>query len=112
MNIKNTINIKYRKKPITVEAMRIEPDNISYILMWGNGKIRKIDFDCLGYSSALSIMTSTGEHKARTGDWIVKGINGEFYAMPNDTFIELYEIADESTETDGGIPVINWEEKV
>ena len=100
---------KYRKKPIVVEAMQLSRFNLNEILIWGNKKIEQKYADFTGFScyhSAVAITTSTGTHDAYEGDWIVKGINGEFYAMPDNTFKELYEPADE--DTDRTVPVINW----
>lgn len=104
---------KYRKKPIVVEAMQISRYNLNEILTWGNKKIEQKYADFTGFSSyhfAVTIITSTGTHDAYEGDWIVKGINGQFYAMPDDTFKELYEPVNDTT--DETVPVINWEEKV
>ena len=108
---------KYRKKPIVVEAMHISRFNYSEILAWGNGNIDlKHSFD--SYHSvfdnyrniAVTITTSTGTHDAYEGDWIVKGINGQFYAMPDDTFKELYEPVENDTGNEN-LQVINWLKK-
>lgn len=108
---------KYRKKPIVVEAMQVSMSNFSKIIDWGNGRITNNIGDVIGFSRPigyvyciLTIKTSTGTHTAGEGDWIVKGINGEFYAMPNDTFKELYEPVNDTA--DENIPVIDWMEKV
>lgn len=108
---------KYRKKPIVVEAMQVSSSNFSKIIAWGGGRITNNIDDGCGFSMAirytyciLTIKTSTGTHTASEGDWIVKGINGEFYAMPDDTFKELYEPADGNTGF--AVPVIDWMEKV
>lgn len=108
---------KYRKKPIVVEAMQVSRTNYNKIIDWGNGRIMHNIDGGSGFAMSiryayciLTIKTSTGTHTASEGDWIVKGINDEFYAMPDDTFKELYEPADENT--DCTVPVIDWMEKV
>ena len=105
---------KYRKKPIVVEAMHISRFNYSEILAWGKGNIDLKYHDFCGFDSyrtvALTITTSTGTHDAYEGDWIVKGINGQFYAMPNDTFKELYEPVENDTGNEN-LQVINWLKK-
>ena len=106
---------KYRKKPIVVEAMQLNRSNLNKIIDWGDGRINI--FDGCGFATSIryayctvEIKTSTGTHTAGEGDWIVKGINGEFYAMPDDTFKELYEPTDGNTGC--AVPVIDWMEKV
>lgn len=104
---------KYRKKPIVVEAMHISRFNDSEILAWGKGKIQlKYDFNF--YTTiqriTMTITTSTGTHDAYEGDWIVKGIKGEFYAMPDSTFNELYEPVEDDAGNEN-LQVINWMKK-
>lgn len=109
---------KYRKKPIVVEAMHISQFNYSEILAWGKGNIELKNQDFCGFRTdvyryrhvALTITTSTGTHDAYEGDWIVKGINGQFYAMPDDTFKELYEPAENDAGNEN-LQVINWLKK-
>lgn len=105
---------KYRKKPIVVEAMHISRFNYSEILAWGNGNIDLKHHDFCGFDNyrriAVTITTSTGTHDAYEGDWIVKGINGQFYAMPDDTFKELYEPVEDDTGNEN-LQVINWLKK-
>ena len=107
---------KYRKKPIVVEAMHISRFNYSEILAWGNGNIDLKYHDFCGFDTAMhrhiamTITTSTGTHDAYEGDWIVKGINGQFYAMPDDTFKELYEPAENDAGNEN-LQVINWLKK-
>ena len=40
----------------------------------------------------LTIKTLEGEHKASIGDFIIKGVKGEFYPCKPDIFYETYEI--------------------
>jgi len=82
--------MKYRKKPIEVEAFRfgekydvmpfwiIEASNMGYI---------RIDFD----EDTAVIDTLEGTMTVNPGDWIVKGIKGELYPVKHDIFIETYE---------------------
>lgn len=41
----------------------------------------------------LTISTLEGEHIARHGDWIIKGVQGEFYPCKPDIFAATYEAA-------------------
>ena len=100
---------KYRKKPIVVEAIQVMPYNLGEIIRWGNGKILdkniyRIGTDTANFSCAVTIETSTGTHDAFSGDWIVKGVDGQFYAMPDKTFRQLYEKVEEAEPS----PEIGW----
>lgn len=43
------------------------------------------------FRNELLIQTPEGEHRARVGDWIIKGIKGEFYPCKPDIFESTYE---------------------
>lgn len=104
METTNTTKIpKYRKKPILVEAVKITVENLPLILTWGEGKY-EVGYDIGKYAIRVTITTTTGRHTATEGDWIVKGVNGQFYAMPDETFQTLYEPEDAPDKVD----VIKW----
>ncbi len=56
---------KFKKKPIIIDAFQTKIEII--------------------------IPTLEGDHKANVGDWIIKGINGEFYPCKPDIFEKTYE---------------------
>lgn len=98
---------KYRKKPILVEAVQIRLENLPLLMTWGEGYIEtehEIGYDIGKYSIRVTITTTTGQHTATEGDWVVKGVNGQFYAMPDETFQTLYEPEDAPDKVD----VIKW----
>jgi hypothetical protein len=43
----------------------------------------------------FGIKTLEGSLKVSDGDWIIKGIKGEFYPIKNDIFLETYEKVEE-----------------
>jgi hypothetical protein len=49
-------------------------------------------------SGTLNIITLEGTHVADKGDWIVKGIKGEFYPVKPDIFDATYEVVTDGTE--------------
>lgn len=76
--------MKYRKKTVTVEAVRWTGDNRKEIY----------DFCSDAYManySKLYIKTLEGVYIAREGDYIIKGVHGEFYPCKPDIFEETYE---------------------
>ena len=81
--------MKYRKKPVVIEAMQFYGDSTELILVFGQGKIRQVAQDC------LAIGTLEGTMHARLGDYIIKGVAGEFYPCKPDIFIATYEPADD-----------------
>ena len=79
--------MKYRKKPVTVEAIRWMGDNAPEVdLFVFDHENRYWDDD-----NKLIIKTLEGEMIAELGDWIIKGIKGEFYPCKNDVFEQTYE---------------------
>lgn len=42
--------------------------------------------------TTIIISTLEGDMKADVGDWVIKGIHGEFYPCKHDIFIESYDI--------------------
>ena len=96
--------MRYRKKPVVIEA-----------LVWDGSHHRGM-FEFLGGSSSeaisgygdnfyidhskveggLMLKTLEGEHKASIGDYIIKGISGEFYPCKPDIFKLTYDKIDKS----------------
>ena len=67
---------KYRKKPIVIEAHQLTKYSLLEICRWMNSKCDWIDN---GESIELTIPTLEGNMTANVGDYIIKGIKGEFY---------------------------------
>lgn len=92
--------MKYRKKPITVDAIQIH-GNVSEIKSfigengdvsisdsaWRAGQFRPM--------TMVVIHTLEGDMTATDGDYIIKGIKGEFYPCKKAIFEETYEIVTE-----------------
>lgn len=83
----------FRKKPVVIEAVLLTsatPDE-EIIEFLGDAVY---DFD----EYALYLMTLEGEMRASVGDWIIRGVQGEFYPCKPDIFEATYEPATPSTE--------------
>lgn len=78
---------RYRKKPVEVEACQLAKGNIESVCCWCGGQI--LEFE--GYRFGIGIRTLEGPHVARLGDWIVRGIEGEFYPVQDRIFGATYE---------------------
>ena len=80
---------KYRKKPVVIEALRWTGVFDHKLLSFINTNLV-----ALGSSDGeayLLIKTLEGDHKATVGDYIIKGIKGEFYPCKPDIFEKTYE---------------------
>jgi hypothetical protein len=80
--------MKFRKKPIVIEAMLWdgEEETANEILKWADGNVlwhRK--------HKSIAIPTLEGAMNASIGDWIIRGVNGEFYPCKPDIFEATYE---------------------
>jgi len=85
--------MKYRKKPIVIEAIRYNGDNFNCIRLFvGNTPLHRVGDDKLGIQTLEGIMI------ANPGDWIIKGIKGEFYPCKNDIFEATYDLLVEKEE--------------
>lgn len=81
---------KYRKKPIVIEAIQYDGKNMNQIISeLGMPEIGE-DF----ISNDLIISTLEGDMRASIGDYIIKGVMGEFYPCKADVFDKSYELVD------------------
>jgi len=83
--------MKYIKKPIVVEAIECKGlsnkhDVEQFIGDYG---------DYSAYTKGFHILTLEGEMVARMGDYIIKGIKGEFYPCKPDIFKMTYDKVEE-----------------
>lgn len=91
---------KYIKKPVQIEAIQLKEDNIIEVfdfLDGANYKETKSAEELEDFSKAMleqgyiEIETLEGMMKASFGDYIIKGIKGEFYPCKPDIFIATYK---------------------
>ena len=77
---------KFRKKPVVIEAVQFNGENQSEIISFA-GKVAKME----GTLKHLIIKTLEGRMSVSSGDWIIKGVKGEFYPCKPDIFEATYE---------------------
>ena len=82
--------MKYRKKPVIIEAVRWKGFNEDEIFEFTHGEADYCANDC-----RMFINTLEGTMEASTGDYIIKGVNGEFYPCKPDIFEKTYEKVEE-----------------
>ena len=84
-----------RKKPVVVEAVQFVDTEESILKLSELGLDPvKIDYD-VPDSPILKIETLEGLMIATEGDYIIKGVQGEFYPCKPDIFAETYEETEE-----------------
>lgn len=81
---------KARKKQLLVEYIQYDGDNHQDLYDWSNGTVHP-DFETSDPYSFL-VNTLEGVMVVGLGDYIVKGVNGEFYPVKKDIFHKTYEI--------------------
>lgn len=86
---------KYRKKPVVIDAWQLTKENVEVgIPDWINlDTVHIVDGDVL----FAEIVTLEGVMQANEGDYIIKGVQGEFYACKPDIFEQTYEVAENET---------------
>ena len=95
--------MKFRKKPVEIEAVQLRwttwneiCDFLGDIISENNpGRSVQGFSDTCGEEGPpyieLTIPTLEGDHIARHGDWIIRGVKGEFYPCKPDIFEATYE---------------------
>ena len=81
--------MKYRKRPVVIDAIKYD----------GVAMGSAMDFIDLDHSysdaddgeASLFIPTLEGEMEAKPGDWIIRGVQGEYYPCKPDIFEATYE---------------------
>ena len=92
---------KYRKKPVVIEAIQYKDDSKETLdAMREFVTARKLTIDIVDTAwkagqgppcRMITIETLEGDHRVTLGDFIIKGIAGEFYPCKPDIFHATYE---------------------
>ncbi len=100
---------KFRKKPIVIEAVHFDgsPESASAICRWTNDNPKdpmnepSVDYVIQdGLVTNMECATLEGFLHVSPGDWMIKGVNGEFYPCKPDIFEKTYERVDVPTAID------------
>ena len=82
-------DVKYRKKPVVIEAFQWMIDVVPQ--WWTDAKGLKLDVA----TGSVFIPTLEGIHEARPGDFIICGVKGELYPCKPDIFSMTYETTED-----------------
>ena len=91
---------KFRKKPVTIEARKLTEANALECAAWCGGLLHRAPkpSDHTDVAIWIDIPTLEGTMKADRWDWIIKGVQGEFYPCKPDIFEATYEPVTEAME--------------
>ena len=84
---------RYRKKPVEVEAHQLMPFNVTEVAEWCGGQmVEEIDpINVQNLYVGLNIATLEGVMRASQGDYVIRGVKGEFYPCKEHIFEATYE---------------------
>lgn len=95
--------MKYRKKPTVVEAMQLTNENLLEVKEWCNGELVP-NAETSGYD--LYISTLEGIMHADINDYIIQGVEGNFYPCKPDIFEKTYEVASQQSQLDDNQQIV------
>jgi|SRR5881394_1280096 len=93
---------RYRKKPVVIDAWQLpvwgdDTNAVNYvdtciaIAEWCGGASHMMREETEHGGPCIFITTLEGEMRADPGDWIIRGVKGEFYPCKPDIFEATYE---------------------
>lgn len=87
--------MKYRKKPVVIEAIQFidTPERLEELSIFIDNQLLRVDYKNPD-KPVLKLQTLEGERLASVGDYVIKGIKGEFYPCKPDIFEMTYEPVD------------------
>lgn len=87
---------KYKKKPIVIEAIQFvdTTERIEEIFKFMNNETTRVDYSVYNHPAIL-IETLEGTMRAEENDYIIKGVNGEFYPCKSEIFLKTYDEVEE-----------------
>ena len=88
----------YRKRPVVIEAMQFTYPPSAALVKWVGPYMKNVRKNrhpnAVGEADLITLEDGSdgrAKHVATEGDWIIKGVHGEFYACKPDIFAKTYE---------------------
>lgn len=88
--------MKYKKKPIIIEAVKWDGNRVSEVTDWISEALDKMVI--IRYGNEVRVKTLEGVMKVSPGDYIIKGVNGELYPCKPEIFEKTYETVNENKD--------------
>lgn len=101
--------MQYRKKPVVIEAVLWDETTETRLLL------EEMGMEWMGHSGHakrpnecrnLHIRTLEGQMSVDLGDWIIRGVKGEFYPCKGDIFEATYEKVADDERVDVQVPEV------
>ena len=91
---------QYRKKPVTIEAIQFDGLNPTEIkdFVGENCEVEIYDNEVTPPVARVVIHTLEGDMEVSKGDYVIRGVKGEFYPCKPDIFEQTYESAETQKE--------------
>ncbi len=89
--------MKFRKKPVVIDAVRIQKQMVEIAPPWLHNAVVDGRVEVRGMSAftrdvpSVTIHTLEGAMRGEQGDWIIRGVKGELYPCRDDIFQQTYE---------------------
>ena len=83
---------KFVKKPVVIEAIQYDGANITEIETFVGGKLPTVMNS--NKDTQLVVSTLEGDMKISKKDYVIKGVNGEFYPCKPDIFEKTYDVVE------------------
>lgn len=82
----------WRKQPVEIEANELTKENAEAVAIWCGGRLID-EFDAITGDKyvGINIPTLEGVMRASEGDYVIKGVQGEFYPCKPSIFLATYE---------------------
>lgn len=106
--------ISVRKKPVEVQAMQWTGDNADALAAWTRNLFDALDESDRAASDDPDATAQVYDALHSTwvlvqpGDWIIRGIQGEFYPCRHEVFVETYEPLRGPDGQTPVVPITNW----
>jgi hypothetical protein len=83
---------KYRSKVVTIDAIKWTGDKLEMMKFLGDERNGEVQPDSL-QPTVLTIRTREGAMRCQIGDWLIRGLEGEYYPCKDSVFQAQYEPA-------------------
>ena len=81
---------RFTKKPVTIEAIQWTGKNLREVIAFTDGPSDTRSSHAVMARDGLKIYTLEGKLLANVGDWIIRGVKGEYYPCKPDIFEATY----------------------
>ena len=91
---------QFTKKPVTISAIQWTGENLAYVICFTDGRMPLMggahagmkweEYEDLVARDGLKIFTLEGKMNTDIGDWIIRGVKGEFYPCKDEIFRITY----------------------